>query len=117
MVHYLPNIFYNPTSYVIIFFLILIFINIILYFATGFENIITIKDKYVVSGYKSGIIYYIVDSNNKIYIVDNVWFLADFNKAEDYNLINKGEQYKVKGFGFRFDVFSIYPQIYNITKI
>jgi len=107
----------NPILIIIAFFLIIIFINVILYFATRFENIITIKDKYVVSGYKGGIIYYIVDSNNKIYIIDNVWFLADFNKAEDYNLINKGEQYKVKGFGFTFDVFSIYPKIYNLTKI
>ena len=108
----------NPISYVIIIsFLIYIFINVIFYFIFGFENIITIKDKYVVSRYKGGIIYYIVDSNNNIYEIDNVWFLADFNKAEDYNLINKGEQYKVKGYGFRADFLGLYPSIYNITKI
>jgi len=112
----LSNILHSPITYVIIFFLILIFIQVIFYFILGFENIITIKDKYVVSGNKSGIFYYIVDNNNSIYKVENVWFLGDFNKAEDYNSINKGDTYKVKGYGFRNDMLSIYPTIYNITK-
>jgi hypothetical protein len=112
----LSNILHSPITYVIIFFLILIFIQVIFYFIFGFENIITIKDKYVVSGYKGEIKYYIVDNNNNLYIVDNVWFLGDFNKAEDYNLLNKDDTYKVKGYGFRIDMLSIYPTIYNITK-
>ena len=99
--------------------IVLLLSNIINYIFNGFEKTITIKDKYIYNTnakYSSSTIYNIVDTNNSIYNVDNVWFIGDFNEAEDYNLMNKGETYKVKGYGFRVDFLGWYPTIYNIQK-
>ena len=103
----------------IILFIVFLSANIINYIFNGFEKTITIKDKYIYNSYakySSSTHYKIVDTNNSIYNVDNVWFIGDFNEAEDYNLMNKDETYKVKGYGFRVDFLGWYPTIYNIQK-
>lgn len=100
-------------------FIVFLSANIINYIFNGFEKTITIKDKYIYNSYakyNSSPHYKIVDTNNSIYNVDNVWFIGDFNEAEDYNLMNKGETYKVKGYGFRVDFLGWYPTIYNVQK-
>ncbi len=106
------NIHFMIIKVFIIIFILLLSISIINYIFNGFEITITIKDKYIKSYRKTT--YTVVDTNNNIYNVDNAWFIGDFNKAEDYNVMNKGEKYKVKGFGFRVDMLGWYPSIYNV---
>ena len=101
--------------------LIIVFLlsNIINYIFNEFEKTIAIKDKYIYNTYGrygSSTFYNVVDTNNSIYNVVNVWFIGDFNRVEDYNLMNKGDTYKVKGYGFRVDFLGWYPTIYNVQK-
>ena len=98
----------------IIIFIVVLFAGVINYIFNSFEITITIKDKYIKSYRQTT--YTVVDTNNNIYNVNNAWFIGDFNKAEDYNLMDKGSTYKVKGFGFRVDMLGWYPTIYNIQK-
>ena len=104
---------------IIIFIVIVIasfFSNLILFFTKSFEHTITIKDKSILSN-RSNSTYRIVDTNNNIYNVVNVWFIGDFNRSEDYYFVNIGQTYKVKGYGIRIDALGIYPSIYTITKV
>ena len=89
-----------------------IIFNIVLYYTTHFEKTITIKDKY--TRYRKGSNYNVVDENNTIYHVDNIWFKLDFNRAERYNKLEKGKKYKIKGYGIRIPMIDIYKNIYKV---
>ena len=100
---------------VILFILILaaIIFNIVLYYTTHFEKTITIKDKYT-RYRRQGSNYHIVDTDNNIYQVGNVWFKFNFNRAERYNKLEKGKKYKVEGYGIRVPAADMYKNIYQI---
>lgn len=91
-----------------------IVLNIILYFATHFKKDITIKDKYI-RYRRSASNYNVVDTNGKIYKVGNVWFKGDFNRAEDYQRLEKGKSYNVSGYGIRVPLLDMYPSIYKVN--
>lgn len=74
---------------------------------------ITIKDKYVKSGSKSGQ-YLIVDSNNNTYQVTDLLFKGKFNSTDIYNQLEIGKTYRVEISGKRIHIFSWYQ---NINKI
>ena len=90
-----------------------ILINIGLYFGTHFTKDITIKDKYI--RYRKSSNYNVVDSEGNIYKVDNVWFKGDFDRAEDYQRLEKGKKYNVTGYGVRVPMLDMYPKIYRIN--
>ena len=100
---------------VILFILILaaIIFNIVLYYTTHFEKTITIKDKYTRYRRHSSN-YHVVDTDNNIYQVGNVWFKLDFNRAEDFAKLEKGKKYKVEGYGIRVPMIDMYKNIYQI---
>jgi len=108
--------FINKNKFNIIILLILlssVIFNIVLYYTTHFEKTITIKDKY--TRYRRyGSNYNVVDENNNIYQVGNVWFKFDFNRAEDYNKLEKGKKYKVEGYGIRLPMIDMYKNIYQV---
>ena len=103
---------YNYVFILIIIFIIPAIIDIVLYYTTPFEKTITIKDKY--TRYRKGSNYNVADENNTIYQVDNIWFKLDFNRAEDYNKLEKNKTYKVRGYGIRFPMLDIYKKIYYV---
>ena len=74
---------------------------------------ITIKDKYVKNGSKSGK-YLIVDSNNNAYQVTDLFFKGKFNSTDIYNQLEIGKTYRVEISGKRIHIFSMYQ---NINKI
>ena len=74
---------------------------------------ITIKDKYVKSGSKSGK-YLIVDSNNNTYQVTDLLFKGKFNSTDIYNQLEIGKTYRVEISGKRIHIFSWYQ---NINKV
>ena len=43
--------------------------------------------------------------------------LFQFNKTDDYNLITIGQKYKIYGYGYRVNLLSMYPKIYDLKKI
>lgn len=100
---------------------ILIFIlaiSIIFQIGSHFEKNITITKKYTSVGGVRYIVpsYTIIDTENNIYHVSNVWWKADFNNAEDWNNIYVGKTYRVKGWGYRIPLFEMYPNIYEIIR-
>tara|TARA_Y100000389_G_C17129621_1_gene349558 strand:+ start:46 stop:396 length:351 start_codon:yes stop_codon:yes gene_type:complete len=90
-----------------------IIFNMILYYTTHFEKTITIKDKYT-RYRRHGSNYNIVDENNNVYQVDNVWFKLNFDRAERYNKLEKGKKYKIEGYGIRLPMIDIYKNIYQV---
>ena len=58
----------------------------------------------------------IIDENNIIYQVGNVWFKLDFNRAEDYNKLEKGKKYKIEGYGIRVPMIDMYKKIITILN-
>jgi hypothetical protein len=111
----------DGVRYIVMIFIIVVILSFVAsifkFFFMSFEKDITVKDKYTEAGNRSSIKYFIIDTNNNIYNVDNVWFIGDFNKAEDYNMIEKGGNYKVKGNGLRVDWLGWFPMIYKIRKL
>jgi len=102
-------------KFILIILFIIIIINIAYVFFSKFQKTITVKNKYTTST-NNNIIYTIVDSENNIYTIENVWFFADFDKAQNYNSININSKYNVTGYGYTLNMLSIYPSIYNFTS-
>jgi len=101
-------------KYLIIFLIVLTLLTPIMYLLSNFNKKITIKDKYIRYRKRSSN-YHIVDSEDNIYLVDNLWFLGDFNRAEDYNKLEKGNSYNISGYGYRLGMLDMYPKIYKIN--
>ena len=105
--------------YIIVFVVILAIILIkqpIIYHLTKFEKTITIKEKYIRYRRKSSN-YNVVDTDGNIYKMGNLWFKFDFNRADDYAMIDEGKTYKVKGYGYRFGFFDAYQTIYSYEQV
>ena len=88
-------------------------LNIILYFSTHFTKKITIKEKYI-RYRRSSSNYNVVDTDGNIYQIGNIWFKGDFNRAEDYQSLEKGKEYTVSGFGLRIPLLDMYKSIYKV---
>tara|TARA_Y100000389_G_C17346530_1_gene456137 strand:+ start:187 stop:582 length:396 start_codon:yes stop_codon:yes gene_type:complete len=82
---------------------------------TVFEKTIIIKKKYTRTRGSYGDSYFIVDNSNTIYQVNNLLYKFDFNRAEDWNSLEDGETYKIKGYGFRVGFLDMYPTITSIV--
>lgn len=111
---------FNTPGYIITIALILLAILLSIPFQIGsaFEKEITIAKKYTAIGgvrymYTQ---YMIVTTDGGIYQVSNVWWCADFNNEEDWNALDIGKKYRVKGWGYRVPLFGLYPNIYEIGK-
>jgi hypothetical protein len=105
------NTYWKMIIGIIIFFVV---INVILYFGTQFTKNITIKDKYI-RYRRSASNYHVVDVEGNIYQIRNVWFMADFNRAEDYQTLEKGKIFNVSGYGIRIPFLGMYPSIYRVN--
>lgn len=91
-------------------------IAVIKYLFTKFELYITIKEKITMPLYDRGA-YRIVDTNNNIFEISDVWFLLDFNTANDYVMLKEGKTYKMYGFGARINIMSNYPTVYKFEEV
>jgi hypothetical protein len=86
------------------------------YYATHFEKVIAVKDKYMRHRRRCSI-YTVVDTDNTIYQVGNVWFKGDFNRSDEYVRLRKGATCSVKGFGYRWGVTNSYRQLYEFKEV
>ena len=95
-----------------------IVVTITFQLGSAFEKEITIAKKYTsIGGVRYAYTQYmIVATDGSIYQVSNVWWHADFNNEEDWNALEIGKTYRVKGWGYRVPLFGMYPNIYKIVN-
>ncbi len=92
--------------------------NITYYNTTKFTKTITVRKVYTRNRSKdTGDQYFVVDTDNKVYQVDNLWFKLDFNRADDWASLVEGHTYKVHGYGKRVGVADMYPTITSVEKV
>ena len=104
-----------PSFFIIIFILSIIF-KIIYDFSTPFTKTITVKEKYLRNaGRRRKDVYMIVDTDNNIYQLTDVWYRGEFNMANDYIGLEVGKKYKITGYGKRIHFLSWYPSVYTYT--
>ena len=84
--------------------------------AFRFNDEIKIKNKYMkVEGPRS--LYMITTSKGKIYKFDKAQWKLHWSQAELWNSVEKGEKYRVKGFGIRLPFFGMYPNIHSVKHL
>ena len=103
----------NQIKWYIYILLAFILINVLYVWLTPFEKMVIINSK---SEYASGKYLYntVSDKTDKVYQVANSWPLLHFTSAEVFLKIEEQKQYKIKGYGIRVPILSLYP---NITSI
>ena len=74
---------------------------------------ITISDKYT-KGEKGT--YFIIDNNDKAYVIKDLLFKGKFNSTDIYNKLKIGNTYKVKVTGVRNHFLSMYQNINEILN-
>ena len=101
--------------------LIIVFIaiwSITYYNTTKFTKTITVRKVYTRNRRtETGDQYFVVDTDNTVYQVDNLWFKLDFNRADDWSSLVEGHTYKVHGYGKRFSIADMYPTITSVEKV
>jgi len=103
-----------PLIYIVIFVLLFVatfFFRPILFYTTQFTEVITIKDKYQLHK-RNSTKYLVVNENDTIYNLVNVWWKGDFDKSDDWVQMKIGNTYKIQGYGFRFPLLSWYKNIH-----
>lgn len=92
--------------------------NITYYNTTKFTKIITVRKVYTRNRRnETGDQYFVVDTDNIVYQLDNLWFKLDFNRADDWASLVEGHTYKVSGYGKRLGVADMYPTITSVEKV
>jgi hypothetical protein len=85
-------------------------------YALKFDDEIEVKNKYTkVEGPRT--IYMITTTRNKIYKFDRAPWKMHYAQADLWTSVEKGERYRVKGFGMRWPFFGMYPNIHNIKHL
>lgn len=124
--------YYKDDNFTVIFYIVaftilivgLMSYTLIYYYFTNFTRTITVLNTYKLSDtYTSSRtmfpqkIYFVVDINNTVYVSGNLWFKSYFNKIDNWTSLEKGNTYKVYGYGVRDEFFNMYPIIYSIENI
>ena len=110
----MKNIF-NKYSIIISVVIIIILIGLkpYLYLTSKFTKTITITQKDI--GLSRRINYMIVDENNNVYYLTDLWFKGDFSSRLDYSKIHIGNKYIISGFGYPKPMLGMY--VYEIKQI
>jgi len=103
--------------FIIIVLLIVFSYTLILTLFTRFQKKITIKSKYIRNTRKNKGDYFIVDTDNNSYILSDNLYLLQFDKTDDYNLIEENKTYIIYGYGFRIHFLNMYPKVYDLKKV
>ena len=118
---------FTVTFYIVAFTILIVGLmsyTFIYHYFTNFTRTITVRNTYTRSDTytRGGTIfpqkrYFVVDINNTVYESSNLWFKSYFNKIDNWTSLEKGNTYKVYGYGVRDEFFNMYPIIYSIEKI
>ena len=111
--------FYSKNKFWIYFWtvliLFLIFYDIIWFYSTKFEKTVTVDDKYLRNRQKRDQ-YMFQDTEGNIYHVKNRMFSWEFDEAEDWNKLIKGNKYTIRGYKMRIPMIGMYPIVVDIQK-
>lgn len=89
-------------------------------YLTPYEKNIIIKNKYQrVKGGEGWCshIFMCCDKNNMQYRITNTPWYWQFYSTELWNSLEENQEYHVKGYGIRFGVLGMYPNIYSAEKV
>jgi len=100
----------------ILLFLATVFVRPIIFYTTQFTEVITIKDKHQLHK-RDSTKYLVVNENDTIYNLVNVWWKGDFDKSDDWVQMKIGKTYKIQGYGFRFPMLSWYKNIHSFEEV
>ena len=104
---------YKFVFYVFIIILVVpMVLGLFYYYFTSFEKVITIDKTYTRSRRRRDH-YMLSDTKNNIYRVSNLWWKGIFTRAEIWESLDSGKKYKVKGWGVRYGLLDMYPNIYS----
>lgn len=86
---------------------------LIVTYANPFSTTITIKEKnnYGAGRYMKNIV---MDTTGKIYTVDNMYLVGNFDAISKYSGLEPGKTYHVSGYGITITFLQMFP---NITQI
>ena len=88
-------------------------------YGTSFQKSVIIKNKYIrVHGNKDNVsqVFMICDDQNKHYKVGkSIWYWQMY-APELWSSFKEGDEYDIKGYGWRFGLLSIYPNVYSADK-
>ena len=79
---------------------------------------VTVQSKERTGGDKGKYLVYCLDAegNSKVFEVTDSLFKLRFDSADTYNLIQENTTYTFTAGGYRIPFFSMYPNIYEMTK-
>ena len=101
-------------------FISIIYIYCIMPYTNNQEIVITVKDKYIKAEYSNNNSqqrYLVVDTDNNTYEVTDLFFRGKFNSTDLYNLLEKGNKYKIEISGNRLHFLSRYPNINKVSLL
>lgn len=79
------------------------------------ETVCVIKDKWVKPSSKSS--KYLVQCDNEVYEITDLFFKGKFNSSDIYIKLKKGHKYKIKTTGYRNRFFSMYKNINEAKEL
>jgi len=82
-------------------------------YANPFSTTITVKGKtnYGAGRYMKNIV---MDTTGKIYTVDNMYLVGNFDAINDFAELELGKSYRISGYGISYPFLQMFP---NITQI
>jgi hypothetical protein len=85
---------------------------------TGFERDITVTD-FEATTDSSGNVYLFSDELGNVYQADDCLMRGHFSSGNVYFKVqqSKGNRVHIKGYGWRFPLFSLYPNVIGITDV
>ena len=107
-------------KFFIIFIILPLSLKYLYYKLTKFTIEITVKEKYKKyesSSTDSDNSFFVVDSNDNIFNVTNLFFKYDFNKLEDWNKLEPNKKYLVCGYGIEIAKLGFFKNIYEVKNI
>lgn len=84
-------------------------------YRNGKETVCVVKDKWVKPSSKSS--KYLVQCDNEVYEITDLFFKGKFNSSDIYIKLKKGHKYKIKTTGYRNRFFSMYKNINEVKEL
>lgn len=89
-------------------------------YGTKFEKQITVDEKFERIVGDNGFpkqVFIVSDTENNIYKVSKSFWYWKWYSTETWNNMKKGETYNVEGYGIRYGMLSIYPNIIEVKPV
>lgn len=114
---FMKSVLYNVAGYLTA----LLFLITVIWFLTSylftFEYNVTVTDKQTTYNKQTKDSDFLVFTDVTTFKLDDtLWGTIRFDSSDEYGLITVGECYKLKAFGYRVPLFTMYPNIIDFTQ-